>query len=48
MEKEDIWKRGIFGEGKEGKYLVKGNFLSYEEKEEMENLWRGIIFVEGK
>ena len=45
FEKENIWKREIFGEGKGRKYLVKGNFLSIEEKE---NTWRGIIFVEGK
>ena len=35
-EKENIWKREIFVEGKGGKYLVKGNFQSFEEKE---NIW---------
>ena len=34
LEKENIWKREIFGEGKCDKYLVKGSFLSFEEKEE--------------
>ena len=35
-EKENIWKREIFGEGKGGKYLVKENILI------------GIIIEEGK
>ena len=29
LERENIWKREIFGKGKGGKYLVKGNFLSF-------------------